>query len=776
LLEDEGCFARFINVAESIANAEIPKRIATAIALGNITALQKEDGGVRGIVTGDTTRRLVSRSLAQQYGSQIEEACFPFQFALGTRAGTDAAVLFLRTYLENNPGKVLVSIDGIGAYDHIYRASMLEKLADTPGAKEMLPFVSLFYRETSTYLWTDENGDVLEIKQGEGGEQGDALMPALFALGLHGALAASKLALPFGVEILAYLDDVYIVADRSNAAEAFRVTTQNITEMAGVRTHMGKLKVWSAHGGLVPPGLPVESWICNDTVEDNQNGIKVLGSPIGTDAYIRDFCSKRVEEKENPFLVALAELSDPQVAWVLARYCAEPRFNHLLRTVPPTLVGDGAERHDAGLRKLAAAILRVPVSSLERGPASFLISLPGRHGGCGLRLATRTAVAAYWGGWASALPLLFKRFSSIVEPWGSETNENVPSAVQAFREADVRLREEGAVNLPSWAELCRGAMPPQLDPNELPEVGEFRHGWQFLCSKTREKSAAESFIQNSDESTVAQVWSQAGPGAAAFLTARPDEIRRIYPPEFQIAMRRRLRLPVPVTGLTCPGSHNPPVPLDPYGDHLCSCMTAGRIQRRALAFERAWEQVFREGGASVQPKPYVRDLGLEGTDVNDQRRLDFLATGTTVHGGIPLACDATLGSVLNCTGRRHAGDVFKIARARKESKYSDVHESGRVSLVVLAALSGGRFSKESAQIVRSLVQQKTEAAPPLLRGTFRQAYFHRWWSVLSCAVQRSVAAGLRHTFAPVAGPWGVPPDFLVIEEVQEAPAFSRLGP
>ena len=32
------------------------------------------------------------------------------------------------------------------------------------------------------HTWEDEDGAVLEIQQGEGGEQGDPLMPALFAL------------------------------------------------------------------------------------------------------------------------------------------------------------------------------------------------------------------------------------------------------------------------------------------------------------------------------------------------------------------------------------------------------------------------------------------------------------------------------------------------------------------------------------------------------------------------------------------------------------------
>ena len=51
-------------------------------------------------------------------------------------------------------------------------------------------FVLQFYGHPSTHLWEDEEGVVHEIRQGEGGEQGDPLMPALFALGQHQALQA----------------------------------------------------------------------------------------------------------------------------------------------------------------------------------------------------------------------------------------------------------------------------------------------------------------------------------------------------------------------------------------------------------------------------------------------------------------------------------------------------------------------------------------------------------------------------------------------------------
>ena len=55
-----------------------------------------------------------------------------------------------------------------------------------------VPFVSMFYATPSGCLWEDDAGTTHTIVQGEGGEQGDAMMPLLFALGQHPALEAVK--------------------------------------------------------------------------------------------------------------------------------------------------------------------------------------------------------------------------------------------------------------------------------------------------------------------------------------------------------------------------------------------------------------------------------------------------------------------------------------------------------------------------------------------------------------------------------------------------------
>ena len=93
----------------------------------------------RALVMGDVFRRLISRTLAQQLGAQLQEACAPFQYALTTRAGTEALARALRFATESHQSTTVVSVDGVGAYDHTSRSCMFQSLRDCPALPPLIP-------------------------------------------------------------------------------------------------------------------------------------------------------------------------------------------------------------------------------------------------------------------------------------------------------------------------------------------------------------------------------------------------------------------------------------------------------------------------------------------------------------------------------------------------------------------------------------------------------------------------------------------------------------
>ena len=64
----------FATVATPLARAEVPGEALQAMALARLTALQKSNGGVRGIATADALRRLVARTLARKHTARFDNA------------------------------------------------------------------------------------------------------------------------------------------------------------------------------------------------------------------------------------------------------------------------------------------------------------------------------------------------------------------------------------------------------------------------------------------------------------------------------------------------------------------------------------------------------------------------------------------------------------------------------------------------------------------------------------------------------------------------------
>ena len=162
----------FTALGSRLTKALVPQVAVDLIRVGRLTALSKPDGGVRGIVAGDVIRRLVARTMSQQLSEAVERATAPYHYALTTRAGCECIAHILQGITELHPELTITSIDGIGAFDTISRESMMRGLLDVEGGGAALPVLWF----TIGISVGDDEG---RIPQGEGGEQGDALMPLL---------------------------------------------------------------------------------------------------------------------------------------------------------------------------------------------------------------------------------------------------------------------------------------------------------------------------------------------------------------------------------------------------------------------------------------------------------------------------------------------------------------------------------------------------------------------------------------------------------------------
>ena len=97
------------------------------------------------------------------------------------------------------------------------------------------------------------------------------------------------------------------------------------------------------------------------------------------------------------------------------------------------------------------------------------------------------------------------------------------------------------------------------------------------------------------------------------------------------------RMPLPLSVRSCVCGRR----LDLFGHHRAACSRAGVLSRRGFAVESAVEQICRQAGARVSTNVMIRDLDIAGSNT-DARRLEVVAEGLSIFGGVQLALDATL--------------------------------------------------------------------------------------------------------------------------------------
>ncbi|CAE7567426.1 unnamed protein product [Symbiodinium necroappetens] len=489
---------------------------------------------------------------------------------------------------------------------------------------------------------------------------------------------------------------------------------------AGVEANLGKTRVYNAAGGDAPPG------------------IAALGPDVRRPA-------------EADLLQKLQRLPDLQSAWLLLAYCAAPRAQHLLRNVLSADILPYARAHDAAIWNVVEGPLggQGPDEGDAWLAARAVAFLPPSFGGLGLLSAERVFA------WADALPVLRARYPEVADGIVHELEgELARPCLRAAALAAHRLAEAGWEARPDWDACARGAGSPAVDG----ELGLGNPGWQRHAVLAPLTSFRERvLLPTLTPAARALLHSQSGPHARMWLAAIPSDVASTLKPDLMhVALRRRLRLPLPLTGRCCgaQGRHGCGAQVDAYGDHHLACPRKGLLPRRGFVVERAWVQVAREAVSPegrVVPQQWLEHTTAPQVRADDRRRLDFVVYGAMTTGEA-LCCDAT---PLTRAGRpvhgadARAGVALDAARRRKVARYPELTRGGPQRLVVLAADVGG-WNDQCQQFLRILLRLPVQRAPPPLRASAAQGWARRWWSVLSVALQRAVACS-------ALGVWSMPP-------------------
>ena len=323
VLENEGDSELLCRVASLLSVGQVPEAVLEAIRLGRVTALSKRDGEgggeVRGNVVGDVLRRLVARTIAQQVIEKVEAATAPFQYALSTKAGCECVAHILQTFTDLDPEATIMSIDGVGAYDLISWNAMLEGLLRMEGGDQILPFVKCFHGRTR---WAS---------------------PSTFHKGKEGirATPSCHCCLPW----------------------------DNTVEPSGIE------ELTRAARALKPEAVV---WRGDPLLLAAQQGVRVLGIPIGKTEYVQEFLEHKTRQQQVLFQ-RIPWVNNTQSAFLLLSMCGATR-DFWLRAVRPEDTKDFARRHDENVWACLREILGTPRCVSGSACLLHLVIVSGRFG------------------------------------------------------------------------------------------------------------------------------------------------------------------------------------------------------------------------------------------------------------------------------------------------------------------------------------------------------------------------------------------------------------
>ena len=114
------------------------------------------------------------------------------------------------------------------------------------------------------------------------------MMPFLYALGQHQALRSVQFQLRPSEGLLAFHDDIYVVTSPERTCEVHAILREALWDNSRIQILVGKTQIWN-RAGVVPRDFDKLLRVARlvDPAPPEERCIRVLGAPVGTDAYVR---------------------------------------------------------------------------------------------------------------------------------------------------------------------------------------------------------------------------------------------------------------------------------------------------------------------------------------------------------------------------------------------------------------------------------------------------------------------------------------------------------
>ena len=344
---------------------------------------------------------------------------FEPQLALSV-GGATKLVNSVRMLIEANPNFVVVKGDIQNAFNSVSRSKILKVLNEEESLKHLVWHAALSLSSPSAL----ETGGKVWGEACEGVVQGDPESGSYFSVAWHPHIRdLDRQMAAVGGAVRAGMDDFFAIGPPEVLFPALERFWQEVAESCLLRLERSKTQVFTWSGQLplsTPPGYPRAG-----TMVDGEflPGFLCYGIPVGTPGYVRHHLDVKVQGigKEVQEIVKVLE-EEGQAIWTIARASTAMKLDYHLSLCYPTDMEYAARMMDDILWNMLekAALMSIPRvdegRGLEHCPSlpvrrlqqrsyqDWMVRMPVRLGGMGLRSVADTSLAAYIGGLEQALP------------------------------------------------------------------------------------------------------------------------------------------------------------------------------------------------------------------------------------------------------------------------------------------------------------------------------------------------------------------------------------
>ena len=370
------------------------------------------------------------------------ELCGNRQLGNGIKGGVEILVHSIRLLLELNPEWVILKTDIKNAFNEISRNAIINTV--NKSANELLHYTNSFLNNDNNIFFNDiKNKLCLKIEQTKFGSPQGA--PASFPLY---CITQAPIIKEMEVEhsdiiILSFCDDNTFIGSFHNVTEAFPTFKQKAARI-NLQIQDSKTSIYSKTTFTQEEIDKCDQLQIN--IIPHNEGIEIAGAPIGSDNFINNFLSNKVNEIEDQLKLYMdastrlytSKNHDSQTLFMIARLCISSQFTYLLRVCDPIYTKPIAIRLDNLIYDFICQIIEAnPIIELLQEHKKYLtrdlLFLPIKHGGCGLISSEFIAEAAFMGSISLSAHWIGKIIPSLIITEDNLETIFLPTTMNSFK-------------------------------------------------------------------------------------------------------------------------------------------------------------------------------------------------------------------------------------------------------------------------------------------------------------------------------------------------------